>query len=152
MDKIRCKVNSDIRLQAIYPVVVRFNEVDSMGVVWHGNYAVYLEQAREEFGKKYGLTYLKDILNNGYYAPVVKLDIEYKRILKYTEDALVRITYLPTLSPKIYFEYEIFLLNSKGEEEIIAKATSIQVFTDLNYNLVLENPDFYKEWKNKWIK
>ena len=32
---------------------IRFSEVDSMGVVWHGNYAKYFEDAREEFGRKY---------------------------------------------------------------------------------------------------
>ena len=30
---------------------IRFSEVDSMGVVWHGNYAKYFEDAREEFGR-----------------------------------------------------------------------------------------------------
>ena len=34
---------------------IRFSEVDSMGVVWHGNYAKYFEDAREEFGRKYDL-------------------------------------------------------------------------------------------------
>ena len=27
---------------------VRFSEVDSMGVVWHGAYPLYLEDARED--------------------------------------------------------------------------------------------------------
>ena len=32
---------------------VRFSEVDSMNVVWHGSYMLYFEDAREEFGRKY---------------------------------------------------------------------------------------------------
>ena len=28
---------------------IRFSEVDSMGIVWHGSYALYLEDAREQF-------------------------------------------------------------------------------------------------------
>ena len=38
-------------------IEVRFSEVDSMGIVWHGSYAKYFEDAREEFGKKYNLTW-----------------------------------------------------------------------------------------------
>ena len=40
------------------PFEVRFSEVDSMGVVWHGHYAIYFEDAREAFGAKYDLEYL----------------------------------------------------------------------------------------------
>ena len=34
---------------------VRFSEVDSMNIVWHGSYPLYFEDAREAFGAKYGL-------------------------------------------------------------------------------------------------
>ena len=34
---------------------IRFSEVDSMNVVWHGSYPLYFEDAREAFGKKYGI-------------------------------------------------------------------------------------------------
>lgn len=37
---------------------VRFDEVDSLGIVWHGHYVKYLEDGREAWGRKYGLTYL----------------------------------------------------------------------------------------------
>lgn len=37
---------------------IRFSEVDSMNVVWHGSYPLYFEDAREAFGRKYGLGYL----------------------------------------------------------------------------------------------
>ena len=45
-------------LQASKEIEVRFSEVDSMNVVWHGSYALYFEDAREAFGAKYGLEYL----------------------------------------------------------------------------------------------
>ena len=34
---------------------IRFSEVDSMNIVWHGAYPLYFEDAREAFGKKYDL-------------------------------------------------------------------------------------------------
>ena len=38
---------------------IRFSEVDSMNVVWHGSYPLYFEDAREAFGRKYGLSFLR---------------------------------------------------------------------------------------------
>jgi len=49
------------KLKASTEIEVRFSEVDSMNIVWHGAYSLYFEDAREAFGKKYGLGYL-DIL------------------------------------------------------------------------------------------
>ena len=36
---------------------VRFEEVDSLGIVWHGRYPSFFEDSRDEFGNKYGLKY-----------------------------------------------------------------------------------------------
>jgi len=57
---------------------IRFSEVDSMGVVWHGNYAKYFEDAREEFGRKYDLEYLM-MYDKGFFEPIVELSFKYKR-------------------------------------------------------------------------
>ena len=47
-----------IELKASKEVEIRFSEVDSMNVVWHGSYPLYFEDAREAFGKKFGLAYM----------------------------------------------------------------------------------------------
>ena len=39
------------KLTASRPFEVRFSEVDSMNIVWHGSYPLYFEDAREAFGK-----------------------------------------------------------------------------------------------------
>ncbi|MBF1562477.1 MAG: acyl-CoA thioesterase, partial [Prevotella salivae] len=59
-----------IELKASKEVEIRFSEVDSMNVVWHGSYPLYFEDAREVFGKKYGLEYMS-FFDNGYFAPLV---------------------------------------------------------------------------------
>ena len=149
--KIRCGIQGVKKISAITRICIRFNEVDSMSIVWHGNYAMYFEQAREAFGKKYGLGYLK-IYDNGYYAPIVKLSFDYKKILKYGDDVEVKITYVPTASAKICYEYQVFVKNKSGKKILAAQGESMQVFTDLKHNLVLENPAFYESWKKKWLK
>ena len=39
-------------------ILVRFNEADPLGIVWHGHYIRYFEDGREDFGKSYGIGYL----------------------------------------------------------------------------------------------
>ena len=124
-------------------IEVRFSEVDSKGIVWHGSYAKYFEDAREEFGKKYNLGYLK-IFGEGYYAPLVNLDFSYKKPLVYGDKAIVEIHYKETKPAKLCFEYKIF--NSK-DKSLIATGKSIQVFLDKDYVLEWNNPEFYENWK-----
>lgn len=125
---------------------IRFSEVDSMNVVWHGSYALYFEDAREAFGEKYGLTYL-GYIEKGYYAPLVELKFQYKHPLKYGSKPRIDIVYRPTQAAKVIFDYEI---HDTADDSLIATGTSIQVFMDLNYELVWESPEFYKEWQGRW--
>ena len=125
---------------------IRFSEVDSMNVVWHGSYALYFEDAREAFGEKYGLTYL-GYIEKGYYAPLVELKFQYKHPLKYASKPRIDIVYRPTQAAKVVFDYEI---HDTADDSLVATGTSIQVFMDLNYELVWESPEFYKEWQERW--
>ena len=124
---------------------VRFSEVDSMNIVWHGAYALYFEDAREEFGKKYGLRYL-DIFGNGYYAPLVDLRFSYKKPLTYGRKARIDISLHNTEAAKIIFDYEIYDLE---DGSLVATGNSVQVFLDMQYQLVWVNPPFFEEWKRK---
>ncbi len=133
MDKLRVEKDID----------VRFSEVDSMGIVWHGNYALYFEDARELFGKTYHLEYLH-MFELGFYAPLVDLKFHYKKAIRYQDKIKVVITYHDSDSAKVIFDYEI---RNRETDELMATGQSTQVFLDLNYNLVLHTPEFFKEWK-----
>lgn len=125
---------------------VRFSEVDSMGIVWHGSYPLYFEDAREQFGADYGIGYL-DIFAHGYYAPLVDLQFHYKHPMRLDSRARVEITYIPSPAAKLIFEYEIF---DADTDCLIATGRSVQVFLDKDYQLVLYAPDFYTEWKQRY--
>ena len=127
-------------------IEIRFSEVDMMKVVWHGAYPLYLEDAREAFGDEYGFTY-EGYLDNQYYAPIVDMQIQYKFPLRYGVKARIDITYRPTEAAKIVFDYEI---RDKETNLLYCKARTIQVFMDMDYNLVLLNPEFFENWKAKW--
>ena len=156
----------NMELKTSKVIEIRFSEVDSMGVVWHGSYPLYFEDAREAFGAKYDLAYMS-FFDHGYFAPLVELTFHYKKPIKYGMKPRVDIIYRPTLSAKIVFDYEIhdpeddrptlsakivfdYEIHDPEDESLIATGHSVQVFMDTNYELVWDNPPFYEEWKKRW--
>ena len=133
-------------LKATKRLDIRFSEVDSMRVVWHGSYPLYFEDAREAFGEKYGLGYLT-IFGNGFYAPLVDLSFQYKKPIVYGMKPEITITYRPTEAAKIVFDYEI---HDTADGTLLATGHSAQVFMAMDYQLVWCNPEFYALWKDKW--
>jgi acyl-CoA thioester hydrolase len=136
-----------VTLKAKTEIKVRFNEVDSLRIVWHGHYVKYLEEAREVFGKKYEMGYL-DIEKQGYASPIVKVDIDYKQQLRYGDICVAEVEYVDTAAAKLIFLYTLY---RKSDMVVVAKAKTIQVFLDLKtMELSLNNPQFGLDWKKKW--
>jgi len=127
-------------------IKIRFGEVDSMRIVWHGNYLKYFEDGREAFGLKYNLGYL-DVYKHHIMIPVVRITCDFKRPLVYGDTAIVETRYVPTDAAKIVFDYTIF---RNDTDEIVATGNSVQVFLTPEGELLLNSPDFYLGWKRKW--
>jgi len=90
-----------------------------MGVVYHGNYAQYLEVGRIEWLRDLGVSY-KKMEENGIMLSVISLSINYKKSACYDDVIYVKtqLTKMPTAT--IEFDFEI--LNDGGEIIIFAKA------------------------------
>ena len=127
-------------------IKVRFNESDPLGIVWHGHYLRYFEDGRESFGEKYGLRYL-DFYKMGYIVPIVSLNCNYKKTLKYGDTAIVETTFRDSPAAKIHFHFRLYKPDSA---ELIAEGSSVQVFLNAkNMQLQLTIPDFFEKWKIK---
>ena len=136
-------MSEKILLQAEKEFDIRFSEVDSMQIVWHGSYALYFEDAREEFGRKFHLEYMR-MYEFGFYAPLVEFKVNYKQPLKYQDKAKIVIRFRNTDSAKLIFDYEIY--NTKTNV-LCATGHTVQVFLDTNYQLLWTLPPFIREWK-----
>jgi acyl-CoA thioester hydrolase len=133
-------------LQERTEVLVRFNEADPLGIVWHGHYVRYFEDGREAFGIRHGIGYL-DFYHNGLVVPVVSIQCDYKRSLRYGERVIVETHYVPCDAAKLKFNYRLY--NAKTME-LVATGSSVQVFLDReNSQLQLSNPLFYENWKRR---
>jgi len=126
-------------------IPVRFSEVDSMGIVWHGHYIKFFEDGREAFGREHNLGYM-DIYENGYFAPVVKVECEFKKYIEYGETIVIETEFVNNPAAKIIYRFKIF---NKNNDELVAEGESIQVFTTSEGELVLTNPPFFEKWKKQ---
>jgi len=134
-----------MELKTVKNIEIRFSEVDAMQVVWHGSYMLYFEDAREAFGKQWGLGY-DEYIENRIFAPVVDISFHYKKAIKYGDRPVIEIVYRPTEAAKIIFDYRIY--NPEDGSEYTT-GRSVQVFMDSNYSLMWECPPFYTDWKKK---
>ena len=126
-------------------VQVRFSEVDSIRMVWHGNYVTYMEDAREAFGRKFGLEYMH-IFESGYLAPMFDMQLRYKQMATVDDILLVTITYRPARGSKSIFDYEI---RRESDNALILTATTTQLFTTRAGEFEPSCPSFFEEWKRK---
>lgn len=128
---------------------VKFSEADPLGIVWHGHFIRYFEDGREAFGKEYGLKYL-DFYRNNIVVPIVNVQCDYKRILRYGHKIRLETTYHDSRAAKLLFKYRMF---DAATNEQVATGSSTQVFMYReNLELMLYPPQFMTDWKAKWLK
>jgi acyl-CoA thioester hydrolase len=126
-------------------VLVKFNEADPLGIVWHGHYIRYFEDGREAFGNTHGLTYL-EVYKKGYVIPVVNVQCDFKRSLRYGDRVIVETKYVACEAAKLKFSYRLY---NAATNELVATGSSVQVFLDKEHSLLqLTNPPFFNEWKS----
>ncbi|MER3431997.1 MAG: acyl-CoA thioesterase [Leptolyngbya sp. ERB_1_1] len=89
-----------------YPITVYAHHTDYAGVVWHGSYISWLEEARIEFLQSRGIDF-SQLVEMGCNLPVIDLSIRYHQPLRMGMKAIVR-TRLSTIEGvKLPVEYEI---------------------------------------------
>ncbi|APH05100.1 YbgC/FadM family acyl-CoA thioesterase [Bacillus weihaiensis] len=103
-------------------IEVRYAETDQMGVVYHANYLIWMELGRTKLIQDLGFTYA-GMEAQGIIAPVIDLDISYKKPLKYGETAMVHTWIEEYNGMKSVYGYEIYTPTG----ELAVQATSSHV-------------------------
>jgi len=116
-------------------VPVRFAECDSYGVVWHGHYALYIEQVREALTARHGFTASR-ALELGYRVPITRMEIRYRKPIR--ADTTVRVTarLRPPEVARLVLDYE--LRDAAGR--LLATAETEQVVLNSDGELLLTLP------------
>ncbi|MDU6431745.1 MAG: thioesterase family protein [Pantoea sp.] len=102
-------------------ITVSFHDCDPMGVVWHGNYFRFFEQAREALLRQVGYSYA-EMAASGYVWPVVDAHVKYRQPLRCEE--IVRVSARITeYENRLRIDYEI--KNVAGQ--VTTRAHTLQV-------------------------
>lgn len=135
-------------LEDICRVQVRFGETDGMQRVWHGSYISYLEDGRESFGRHYpGIGYA-DMQRAGIYAPMYDVHIRYIAPLAMNDVAIVHTRYAYKPGARLDFSYRIY---RERDNQLCAEATTVQLFIEPDGTLMVEKPDYYQAWQDKYV-
>lgn len=118
-------------------VKVRYAETDQMGVVYHGNYAQYLEIARIDWLQSLGISY-KSMEEKGVMLPVYELRLQFKKSAKFDDVLRIETTLLEKPAVRIKFLYKIFNQN----EELLTEAETTLIFMNIEQNRPIKCPQY----------
>jgi acyl-CoA thioester hydrolase len=124
---------------------VRFEEIDALGMVWHGRYPSYFEDGRIAFGDQYGLTY-HSFITHQVLAPIVQMHMDYKAPLRFDQIFQIETTLHWNEAMRLDFSY--LLRNDTGQT--VATGYTVQVLTDTNGAILFIPPDWIHDFREKW--
>ena len=94
----------------------------------------------------YDLKYL-DVYKQGFVTPVVSVQCDFKKSLRYGDTVRIETNYIPTEAAKLKFTYRLFNVTTG---DLVATGSSVQVFLSKEDSLLqLSNPPFFEAWKKK---
>ncbi len=124
---------------------VRFEEVDPLGIVWHGRYPSYFEDARVALGDRFGVGY-HDFYAQGVVTPIKRLQVDYARPLRFGEVATVEGILHWSEAARIDFEYVI----RDGTGQVATTGCSVQLLLGEDQQVLLVFPPFYEAFRARW--
>ncbi|MBD1890940.1 acyl-CoA thioesterase [Trichocoleus sp. DQ-A3] len=108
-----------------YPVKAHPHHTDYAGIVWHGSYIAWMEEARVECLRSIGIEFA-DLVALGCDMPVVDLSVRYHRPLRMGMSAVLKTRMADTEGVRINWDYQIQSLDGQ-ELYVTAKVTLVVV-------------------------
>ena len=120
-------------------IKVRYCETDQMGLVHHGSYINYFEEARIAWISNLGFSY-SEMEKSGIILPVSKLNVSYLRPAYFDDDLVVSVELTERPTSRLIFNYTI-----KKEEEVIVTGTTVLAFLSKETRKPVKCPDYMLE-------
>ena len=111
-------------ISASIEATVAFHDIDIIGVMWHGHYLKYLENARWALMDQIGFGY-EVMRDSGFAWPIVEMHVKYVHAAKLGDQLRVRAS-LVEWENRLVVNYLVL----RADDERLARAKSIQVAVD----------------------
>lgn len=91
----------------------KYYETDQMGIIHHSNYIRWMEEARVDMLNQIGYPYRR-FEEMGYISPVLHVDCEYKKSVKFDDEVKITIRLQEAGRVKFTLRYDIYNLSEGG--------------------------------------
>jgi len=120
-------------------IKVRYCETDQMGLVHHGSYVNYFEEARISWISNLGFSY-SEMEKSGIILPVSKLNINYLRPAYFENDLVVNVELAELPTSRLIFNYTI-----TNKHEVVVTGTTVLAFLNKETKKPVRCPDYMLE-------
>lgn len=124
---------------------IRFEEVDPLGIVWHGRYPSYFEDARVALGNRHGIGYL-DFHRERVLTPIKHLQVDYLLPLRFGQSCTITALLHWSDAARINHSFEIRTQTG----ELATTGCSVQLFLTEHGEVLMSPPDFYADFLARW--
>ena len=128
-------------------IEIRYAETDQMGVVYHANYLVWMEVGRTQLISDLGFSYA-DMEKEGIISPVIDLQVQYKKPMKYGETVRVHTWIEEYNGFKVAYGYEMYT----PDGELALQAVSNHVCVKKENFKPIQIRKKYPEWHAAYEK
>ena len=116
---------------------VRFSEVDSFDVVWHGHYIAYFETGRLDLCGRFGLS-PEDLKLDGLFAPVVDMKCRIRASARFNDSLVIRTSARPSDKAMLVF---VYVIEREDDRQVIAEGETSHVLLTLGRKMLYEVPE-----------
>ena len=120
-------------------IKVRYCETDQMGLVHHGSYINYFEEARISWISNLGFFY-SEMEKSGIILPVSKLNVSYLRPAYFDDELVVNVELAELPTSRLIFNYTI-----KNKDEVVVTGTTVLAFLNKETKKPVRCPDYMLE-------
>ena len=120
-------------------IKVRYCETDQMGLVHHGSYINYFEEARISWISNLGFSY-SEMEKSGIILPVSKLNVSYLRPAYFDDDLVVNVELAELPTSRLIFNYTI-----KNKDEVVVTGITVLAFLNKETKKPVKCPDYMLE-------
>ncbi|MBV9248976.1 MAG: acyl-CoA thioesterase [Acetobacteraceae bacterium] len=128
-------------ISAEVTIKAQFYDLDPMRIVWHGNYARFLEEARCALLDRIGYNY-PEMAESGFIWPIVEMRIKYIRPIQFAQTVRVTAT-LAEYENRLRIEY---CITDAATGDLLTKGSTTQLAVDAaSQEACLETPPAWTE-------
>ena len=124
---------------------IRFEDVDVLGMVWHGRFPSFLEDGRIAIGDAYGFNY-HIFRANQTVAPVVQMHLDYRVPLRFGRTITIEAMLHWSESARVNISYTI----RNQAADVAATGYTVQLLTEPDGTTMLLPPQWLVDFRDKW--